>query len=106
MRTEINMGGSSSDYDSRRGRGDLINGFIETNATGDFVRIRKSPGLKEFTNVGNGPIRGMFSIKDRLFVASGNELYLITSNSQVLLGDIGGNTELVNFAAMAQMTIR
>lgn len=99
MRTEIKLGIASTDYDSRRGRGDLINGYVETNAAGDFIRVRKSPGLKEFANVGNGPIRGVFSIQSRLFVASGNELYLITNNSETLLGDIGGNTELVNFAA-------
>jgi len=99
MRTEINMGGSAADYDSRRGRSDLINGSIETNANGEFVRIRKSAGLKEFTSVGNGPIRGMFRLKERLFVASSNELYIVTTSGQTLIGNIGGSTELVQFAA-------
>ena len=99
MRTSIPVGGFTKDYNSRRGRGDLINGQVEFNAQGDFYRIRKSAGLKEFTTAGEGPIRGMFRVKDRLFVASGQLLYVVTQTTTTELGNIGGYRDLVQFAA-------
>ena len=99
MRTSIPIGGFTKNYDSRRGRGDLINAQVEFNGQGDFFRIRKSAGLKEFTDIGSGPIRGMFRVKDTVFVASGSKLYAVTVSSITELGDIGGYRDLVKFAA-------
>lgn len=99
MRTSIPVGGFTKDYDSRRGRGDLINAQVEFNAQGDFLRIRKSAGLKEFTTVGNGPIRGMFRVKDVLYVVSGRFFYSVTQSGVAELGEVGGTRSLVQFAA-------
>lgn len=99
MRTSIPVGGFTKNYDSRRGRGDLINAQVEFNGQGDFFRIRKSAGLKEFRDIGSGPIRGMFRVKGTVFVASGSKLFAVTLSGSTELGDIGGYRDLVKFAA-------
>lgn len=40
--------------------------------------LRGAPGLELFTTVGGGPIRGMRSVEEQLFVVSGTQLYRVS----------------------------
>ena len=58
--------------------------------------LTRCPGLKYWQSVGEGPIRQVYttqSYSSRLYVASGNEFYLLGSLSDdpIKLGDISGN---------------
>lgn len=104
MRIEIPIGGQSQDFNSRRSRSDIVNAFIEFNKGGDFYRIRKAQGLKEYHSAGTGPIRGMFTISDLIFFVSGQEVRAIRvqiSGSFVnyLLGTVSGYDSKCKFAA-------
>lgn len=94
MRVAVPLGGADQNYNSREGRTQAINCYLERNSTGDYSRIRRAPGLKQFTTVGTGPIRGMYSIKEFIYVVSGSELYrVVEGGTATLLGDVGGTTQ-------------
>lgn len=99
MKKHFDLGGINKDYNSRLSRANIINGYIENNTDGSFKRIRRANGLREFQTVGNGPIRGMFRLKQFVYVASGDELYQMTNVSSLLLGNIGGIDSIVKMNA-------
>jgi hypothetical protein len=55
--------------------------------------LQRCPGLALRTNIGTGPIRGLWSLGNYLYVVSGNEMYKLNSNyvqqgqNQLLLED-------------------
>ena len=62
------------------------------------VLLTRAPGIKDWTTVGSGPIRGMYSAHielttghvEYLYVVSGSELYYVDSaKSSTLIGDVG-----------------
>lgn len=107
MRTQIPLGDGNKDYNSRLSRTNLINGYIEYSNDGKFKRLRRANGLREFVTVGDGPIRGMFSIRGLLFVVSGSEWYMLDNISPpVLLGPVGGINELVQINAIGTDNIQ
>jgi hypothetical protein len=69
----------------------LRNRYFEENPalSDDGSALLARPGLKYFTTVGSGPIRGLHSepgaFSGDLFVASGDELYRVNYNGQALL---------------------
>lgn len=99
MRKPLDLGGINKDYNSRLSRTNIINGYIENNVDGSFKRIRRANGMREFQTVGSGPIRGMFRLKDIVYVASGNELYQMTESTSLLIGNIGGIDSIVKMNA-------
>ena len=53
--------------------------------------LQRCPGLALKTTVGTGPIRGLWSLKDKLYVVSGEEFYSVSSNyAAVKKGDVTG----------------
>lgn len=71
----------------------LVNLYAEANPSGSEFpfTLHSAPGLKLFEAVGSGPIRGLCSMGDVLFVVSGDELYAVSSNgTSVLVGTIAG----------------
>ena len=65
--------------------------------------ITRAPGVKAWTTVGTGPIRGMYAAHiglttgqiEYLYVVSGSELYYVTSaGSATLIGNIGTPTRI------------
>lgn len=100
MRTPVLLGGADQNYNSRLSRAQAINCYIERNRSGDFTRVRRVPGMRQFTTVGDGPIRAMYSLKEYIYVVSGSELYRIpSSGTPELLGDVGGSTKLAKINA-------
>ena len=99
MRKPLDLGGVNKDYNSRLSRANIVNGYIENNTDGTFKRIRRANGLREFQTIGNGPIRGMFRLKDVVYVASGDELYKMTESTSTLIGNIGGIDSIVKMNA-------
>ena len=100
MRTAIPLGGADQNYNSREGRTQAINCYIERNQSGSFKRIRRVPGLRQFADVGDGPIRAMFGIKEFLYIVSGPELYRIDKDANsTLLGNVGGATSRASINA-------
>lgn len=59
---------------------------------GQFV-LEQRPGLELLATVGDGPIRGMYEFGGKLFVVSGDRLFLVTprTGSAVNVGFVGGN---------------
>lgn len=54
--------------------------------------LMRAPGLRRLATIGNGPIRGMWSLGGYLFVISGTELYKVTTAYvSTLLGTVGGS---------------
>jgi hypothetical protein len=101
MRQRIPLGGQSADLNSRLSRQELINGYIESNNDGSFKRLQRTPGLKSKLSVGSGPIRGLFSSRKFLFVASGSEVYQVSSTFVVTkIGDITNSKTQVKFNAI------
>lgn len=50
-----------------------------------------TPGLKLFTTVGNGPIRGLLFLNNLLFVVSGGRVYTVSESGDItLIGEITG----------------
>ena len=90
----------------------LTNRYFEQNPT-DLVEqssLLCRPGLKKWLDVGDGPIRGVYScpgsFSDALFVASGTELYRVDKdNSVTLIGGISGLslTSCVSMTATAEV---
>lgn len=53
--------------------------------------LQRCPGLKFLVTVGNGPIRGLYTHNDILYVVSGEEFYKVTSSLVVSkIGDVTG----------------
>ncbi len=62
--------------------------------------LRPTPGAIAWATVGQGPIRGAFPFKGKLFVVSGGEFYKVDSTgSAVLLGNVPLGTGLARFSA-------
>lgn len=81
----------------------LLNCYLQPNPPGSAqpFKIIGTPGLKLFGTFGTGPIRGAIYVSqlDRLFVVSGNELYVVSSDaSSTMIGVIpgGGLVSLCN----------
>lgn len=54
--------------------------------------LQRCPGLRQYMEVGSGPIRGLYPLGDNLYVASGSEFYQVDGNLNVTkLGDIDGS---------------
>ena len=53
--------------------------------------LQRCPGMRLYTTVGSGPIRGLWSVEGVLYVASGSELYKVDAALNITkLGDITG----------------
>lgn len=72
----------------------LVNMYVEQNPEGSPSRISlyTTPGLKSpFVSVGTGPIRGLLSALNRIWIVSGNELYFVKRGGQTqLVGAVNG----------------
>jgi hypothetical protein len=100
MRQTIELGGANKDYNTRKARARAVNCYIETSRDGDYRDIRRTPGLVKFTDVGLGPIRAMYRLKNLVYVVSRNELYSVDSTgTATLLGDVGGSTAMAKINA-------
>ena len=55
----------------------LLNWYPETNPDGR-VTLYPTPGLKLWTTVGTGVVRGIIGMGDDLYVVVGNEVYAIS----------------------------
>lgn len=61
--------------------------------------LNRAPGLKLKVAVGIGPIRGLWSYGNNMYVVSGNKLYKVTSDYVVTnLGTVSGNSGPVSMA--------
>jgi hypothetical protein len=57
--------------------------------------LQRCPGYTLVATVGTGPIRGLWQLKDYLYVVSGSELYrLSTSYAATKLGDVTGSGQV------------
>ena len=95
MRTRIQLGGQSRDFDSRYSRQEVINCYLDTDNDGSFKRLARTPGFTDFITLGNGPIRGMHVAADVLYVVSGSGFYRVFvspvgSVSSTLIGTVAG----------------
>lgn len=71
----------------------LINLYPEAIADGgkEAAFFNRCPGTRAITNIGEGPIRGLWTFGTNAYVASGYELYKIDQDFNIsLLGAIGG----------------
>jgi len=83
----------------------LVNCFAEQlppDARSPTVLVR-TPGVKDWTTVGSGPIRGMYAAyiglttgqAEYLYVVSGSELYYVTTaGASTLIGNVGSPTRV------------
>lgn len=85
---------------------DLINRYFEKDPTNldDQVSLLSRPGLKKWLEVGDGPIRAVYSqpgsFNDDLFVVSEDTLYRVGRDESILeIGVLGGNTGFVSMTA-------
>lgn len=61
------------------------------------VAVFGSPGLVQFANLGNGPVRGFVNMAGTLYVVSGGLLYSVTSAGvETALGGVVGGTGVVS----------
>ena len=79
MRKPIPLGGSAKDFNSRKSRETIFNGYIELDKDSKFHRIVRAPGFELEITVGDGPIRAMKEIRSNLYVVSGTEVFKITT---------------------------
>lgn len=86
----------------------LRNRYFESNPTDlkDNVALLTRPGLKKWLEVGDGPIRGLYSqpgtFDEALFVVSATTLYRIATDETITsIGTIAGTTT-VSMAATAE----
>lgn len=71
----------------------VVNLYAEMGSQGakTSTALIGTPGLVQFANVGNGPIRGMHNMRGVLFVVSGTDLFKVDTNgASTNLGTIGG----------------
>ena len=53
--------------------------------------LQRCPGLRQYMDVGSGPIRALYPLGDNLYVASGSEFYKVDAGlNATKLGDIAG----------------
>lgn len=85
----------------------LLNRYFETDPSNqdDQVALLTRPGVRKWLEVGEGPIRAIYSqpgsFDDNLFVVSGEKLYSVETDETVTeLGDVEG-TGAVSMAATA-----
>lgn len=72
----------------------MVNLFPEIVPEGgkEAAFLQRCAGLRAVVTVGQGPIRGLWPFGDYLYVASGGEMYRVSSNNDVLfLGYINGS---------------
>lgn len=86
MRQRIPLGGVSDDLNSRKGRAELINGYVRFGENGEYRDIIRTETLQPWIKVGSGPIRGTFEVRDVLYVASGGRFYSVN--------EVGVSTDL------------
>ena len=61
--------------------------------------LNRAPGLKLKVSVGDGPIRGLWVLRNNLYVVSRDKLYKVDSNDAVtLLGTVSGTSGPVSMA--------
>jgi hypothetical protein len=76
----------------------VVNMFVETEGPDKKAPrpVFGAPGLTRFSQIGAGPIRGMWVMADQLFGVSGTELYTIDTNGNGILlgGNIAGNANV------------
>lgn len=122
--TSIQLGRSANDRRiAKSARVMLRNRYFEANPvlTDDNVSLIARPGRRKLCNVGNGPIRGIYSspgnFKDCLFVVSGTDLYRVDivralgpgghslTPTPTFIGTISNKTDIgsVTFAATASI---
>lgn len=71
----------------------MVNLFPEAIPEGgkEAAFLQRAPGLRLLATAGNGPIRGLWQVKDYLYVASGNSLYKVSKSwAATRIGDITG----------------
>lgn len=90
---------------SRRSHEDVINCYLETDSEGEFKRLTRVPGFGLLSTIGRGPIRGMLTASNVLYVVSGSEFYRVTISpfgaiNSTLIGSISGQTGPVSLAAI------
>lgn len=76
----------------------LLNLYAETSPTKakSAVMIIGRPGLKPWTTVGSGPIRGEHEMGGSLYVVSGSKLFRVSSTgSAVLIGTVGDSGPVI-----------
>lgn len=79
----------------------MVNLFPEIVSEGgkEPAFLNRAPGLKLKVAVGTGPIRGLWSYGNNMYVVSGNKLYKVTTNYVVTnLGTVSGNSGPVSMA--------
>jgi hypothetical protein len=72
----------------------LLNLYLEVNPENSksLVTLYGTPALKQWSTIGNGPIRGMIQLNSRLMVVSGDKLYAVEyDGTSVEVGLIGGS---------------
>lgn len=103
MKTRIPLASGSQDLNSRKSRAEMINCYFRANDDGNYRDLTRAQSLVPRLTVGEGPIRGMFAIRDQFYVVSGPELYLIeqTEEGEIpeLLGNVGGTDSPVRLNA-------
>ena len=86
----------------------LVNWYLEANPENAKYpyTLCPTPGLKLLTTVGDGPHRGSKSLRDNLFVVSGQKLYLVRSNLSVKeIGDVDGTGHVLMDASDTKILI-
>ncbi len=88
----IPLGGSEKSFNSKRSRQSLINLIFEHDRSGEFRTIKRTEGLTQLVDLGNGPIRSDILINSGFaYVVSGTNLYRFDSALVVEnLGPISG----------------
>lgn len=106
MRKRIPLGGRSKSIPgSRRSHENVVNCYLETDNDGGFIRLTRTPGFRLLSPVGDGPIRGMLTAGNYVYVVSGNEFYRLNVSpfgaiSAVLKGSVSGFSGQVSMAAI------
>lgn len=101
MRQRIPFAGDSKDLDSRKSRNDMINCYFRGDTKGEYRDIVRAEALEPYIEVGDGPIRGMFTIRDSLFVVSGPKAYRVDTLDVEPFYEV---TELGNNVLLSQPT--
>lgn len=88
----IPLGGSEKSYNSKRSRQSLINLIFENDKGGEFRTIKRTEGLTELVDLGNGPIRSDILINSGFaYLVSGGNFFRFDSSLTVEnLGPISG----------------
>lgn len=76
----------------------VVNLYAEMGSQGSKTvsALIGTPGLTQFANVGNGPIRGVHNMRGTVFVVSGGDVFTMTSaGTATNIGTIGGLTPVI-----------